>query len=200
MQHFIFGYGSLFSTESRANTANVPHAIPAVLNDYKRGWYFHDAEGYTALGITEQVRSTTNGVLVSVQKDQLPEFDMREGGYDRVLVPHNKLASGEKGVFKPEDKIWTYVVKNIQKPTQDHPIVQTYLDLTLIGCLEHGETTAREFVDTTHAWSRHWINDRRNPIFKRCLKYAPHTTLDTYLTPILGIRKDYADERCGVCN
>ena len=45
-------------------------------------------------------------------------------------------------------------------PSVDFPILQTYVDVCVSGCLEHGEAFAREFLRTTFLWSCFWLNER----------------------------------------
>jgi len=45
-------------------------------------------------------------------------------------------------------------------PSVHYPILQTYIDVCLIGCLEHGEEFTREFIKTSFKWSPHWLNER----------------------------------------
>lgn len=45
-------------------------------------------------------------------------------------------------------------------PSADYPILQTYIDVCVSGCLEHGEAFAREFIATTFLWSPFWLNER----------------------------------------
>jgi len=130
MQHFLFGYGSLFSRESRANTAHTPRAQLATLHDVARSWCFEDPEGYCALGITQQSGGEVNGVLVHVAQEQLPHFDVREAGYTRCNVSA-QFAQGEM----PEGKVrvWTYVIDEPVHACDCHPIAQTYLDVVLVA-------------------------------------------------------------------
>ena len=48
----------------------------------------------------------------------------------------------------------------LQPPSLHFPIVQTYIDVCITGCLEHGELFAREFLRTTFLWSPYWLNER----------------------------------------
>jgi hypothetical protein len=41
-----------------------------------------------------------------------------------------------------------------------YPILQTYIDVCLTGCLEHGVDFAREFIQTTFLWTPYWLNER----------------------------------------
>ena len=46
-------------------------------------------------------------------------------------------------------------------PSITHPILQTYIDVCLSGCLEYGEEFAREFIATTFLWTPYWLNERQ---------------------------------------
>ena len=46
-----------------------------------------------------------------------------------------------------------------------YPILQTYIDVCLTGCLEYGEDFAKEFILTTFGWSPFWLNER--PVARR---------------------------------
>ena len=45
-------------------------------------------------------------------------------------------------------------------PSVEFPILQSYVDVCVSGCLEHGEEFAREFIRTTFLWSPYWLNER----------------------------------------
>jgi hypothetical protein len=45
-------------------------------------------------------------------------------------------------------------------PSVHFPILQTYIDVVVSGCLEHGDAFAREFIQTTFKWSPYWLNER----------------------------------------
>lgn len=48
----------------------------------------------------------------------------------------------------------------LMPPSVDYPILQTYIDICILGCLEYGEAFASEFIQTTFLWSRYWLNER----------------------------------------
>eukprot|EP01051_Picozoa_sp_SAG22_P019494 SAG22_NODE_3619_length_1613_cov_1.747028_1_plen_306_part_00 len=48
----------------------------------------------------------------------------------------------------------------LRPPSATHPILQSYVDVCLSGCLEHGEAFAREFIETTFLWSSYFLNER----------------------------------------
>jgi hypothetical protein len=65
-------------------------------------------------------------------------------------------------------------------PSPQFPMVQSYVDICVNGCLEvegkyataAGFTT--EFIATTEAWSRYWVNDRIYP--RRPFIYVPNAS------------------------
>ena len=41
------------------------------------------------------------------------------------------------------------------------PILQSYIDICILGCLEYGEEAAKEFIQSTQGWQQAvWLNDR----------------------------------------
>ena len=162
---------------------------------FRRGWNFRSATGFTALGI---VRTTTtsnddddnnptaatrvNGVVFRITRRMLIDgFDRREVGYDRVEIPHAQLefhkplSSNQDALdIQPHEKIWVYVPQPTSLATadEDHPILQSYVDTVLQGCLEWGGTDmCHEFVVTTGDWSPYFLNDtpssRRPWLFRK---------------------------------
>jgi hypothetical protein len=78
--------------------------------------------------------------------------------------------------LKPKGKVWIYANKFKSKqalknslPSPEFPIVQSYVDICLTGCLqiqqgfpEAGDFAA-EFIQSTREWSKYWENDRAYP-------------------------------------
>ena len=50
--------------------------------------------------------------------------------------------------------------RGLLPPSVEYPILQTYVDVCLSGCLEHGDDFAREFIQTTFLWAPFWLNER----------------------------------------
>jgi len=48
----------------------------------------------------------------------------------------------------------------LNPPSFQYPILQTYVDVCITGCLEYGEEFALEFIRTTFLWSPFWLNER----------------------------------------
>jgi tetratricopeptide (TPR) repeat protein len=59
-------------------------------------------------------------------------------------------------------RIWVYVPDQTYAalPNEDHPILQTYLDICIRGCLQWGgPSLAKRFVQSTMDWSECFLND-----------------------------------------
>ena len=48
----------------------------------------------------------------------------------------------------------------LSPPSARFPILQSYVDVCISGCLEYSEDFAREFIETTFLWSPYWLNER----------------------------------------
>jgi hypothetical protein len=176
--NFIFGYGSLISSASRAETEGratlgVPVRLSAGLG-YVRAWNDRSPTGFTALGLRKvgpgESGRTINGVLYAVDAHDMAEFDAREHGYARVHVPQAALQPVSWLAVPSHGQIWTYVpaerahkhgLANLEADSA-FPILQSYLDVVVTGGLEHGPDFAAEILETTEGWSRYWLNDRRS--------------------------------------
>jgi len=131
-----------------------------------------------------------NGVLFPVSSHQdLTAFDIREVGYTRVAIPLNKLrilpqfgcssaqiraktlqsrvaSSGQlqsdgEGGGAPL-RVWIYVPdsSHTASPSVEYPILQTYVDVCIEGCLLWGgKDFAMDFLRGTSNWSEYYLND-----------------------------------------
>ena len=171
---FIFGYGSLISSASRADTEGRPvTAAPVRLSaefGYVRSWNDRSPTGFTALGVHKvaphRPGRTINGVIHPVGAADLAAFDARELGYARIEVPAGMLQPVSWLAVPQDGRIWMYLPKadghRHQGPEWAFPIVQSYVDIVVAGGLEYGVDFAAEVLETTEGWSRYWLNDRRN--------------------------------------
>ena len=173
---YIFGYGSLIEQASRMRTTpTAMYVLPAWVPGFARGWWARTgAIGFTTtfVGAIENTSSTVNGVVYAVSDEELAATDKREQGYKRVDVTDAiKILGGSK----PNGKVWIYVndFKNEEElknslPTPQVPIVQSYVDICLTGCLQIEQgfpdagNFAVEFITSTKGWSEYWENDRVN--------------------------------------
>lgn len=182
-QKYIFGYGSIIQKLSRErNIAHLCDPIPARVHGFRRSWNFRGVSiGFTCtfLGVKAHHDSTTNGVIVPIQDEEIPSLDKRELGYKRRTIDHNAIdclvASDIEKVAQSE--VMIYETDEPTAANDQFPIIQSYVDICLEGCMEvdaqlgTGNAFTEEFLKTTHEWSSHWVNDR---IFPRApFRYVP---------------------------
>ena len=169
--HFIFGFGSLINHNSRRQTnPESKDAIPVRVAPefgYIRSWNYHGTSSkLTALGVREiengEDAHSINGVIYPVNGTDMSLVDEREDGYKRVEVPWRFVESFSWPALPDPDqtKLWMYLPENPQHPNSEYPVLQTYVDVCLDGCLEYGEEFAKEFLESTFGWSQFWLNDR----------------------------------------
>jgi hypothetical protein len=170
---FILGFGSLINTASRR--ASAPEAVDAVPvrvrwapgeAGYVRTWNFQSGSAQlTALGLQPcALGCTLNGILTVVGGESLGAVDAREAGYTRVRVTGRVEALGWQRLPEEGSRFWLYANDAAAPPCPRYPIVQSYIDVCLVGCLEHGRAFAAEFVRSTEGWEgAPWLNDRVLP-------------------------------------
>lgn len=183
MVQYIFGYGSLICKSSRNKTTSSGKAYPVVIKGIQRSWSLVVPKMYlTALGATCNKNSFCNGVIFEVTKKELKEFDKREsqGDYSRIKLDKKEIKFYKTGI-KLNGEIYAYVANNPQKASKSNPLIQSYIDVVLTGCLEISLQFAKEFINTTKGWSRHWIDDRLNPRYPRAMKKIKYKKLITNL-------------------
>jgi hypothetical protein len=138
----------------------------------------NDLRGATVMGVVRKEGVECCGVLLKVNEEELAQFDIREGGYDRVRVdlgdvspapgtdhdetfPGRSKRSGksdntsEVDSDDPEIAIWIYVHQNPVKASKHFPIMQSYLDIIMRGSLSISHDFAKRLLDTTHGWWHH---------------------------------------------
>ena len=185
-----------------ATTPGVVATIAARFG-YRRQWRFRSPTGFTALGVLPSSSAEEagdgdgdgddiNGVLFRVPRTEMPNFDRREAGYARVPVPSDCLrlrpdveGATPQATFRPgpADRIWLYapLPAHAAGADENHPLLQSYVDTVLQGCLEWGgEAMAEEFILTTSGWSCWFLNDctssRRPWLFRK-----QYSTIDQLL-------------------
>ena len=205
MKNYICGYGSLIEQESRTRTTpQAVAAFPVKVKGYVRGWWARTGGvGFstTYLGcVASNAHSGfsadyLNGVIYEVSESELVATDQREQGYTRTLIS-NSAIEDYLGVLGAGDKVWIYLNKFPNNtiptdvlPSPDFPIVQSYVDICVNGCLEletlypvaKQKNFAVEFIKSTQIWSKHWANDRLYP--RRPFIYCPNaSTIDGLLS------------------
>lgn len=199
---YIFGYGSLISSESRKYTGKgyIGKAIPVILSKkagFIRKWVCKKStKGKRSfLGLEKTTKSTNiYGVLCPIFKC-IENFDKREKGYKRVKIKINSKES--RKLFKPFLKnklprepfnVYIYTVETSSPPNKKCPISQQYLDVVISGCLEYSKTFAKHFLKNTKNWNDsngevYWINNRNKKYKKKYkIKKLNYKNIDKILT------------------
>jgi len=173
-QHIV-GYGSLMQDESRKRTSpSAGAAFPVVVQGFRRGWFAKgDGVGFetTYLGAVAAPKSQFNAVVYHVKLAELKATDERESFYCRRAVDAGAITVLATGEAPPlQGQVWIYVNKpgGVAVPNERYPIVQSYVDIFVSGCLEQEEKYhlsgfARQCLTTTTDWSRYWVSDRIYP-------------------------------------
>lgn len=183
---FIIGYGSLMQEASRQRSMpKVTAAYPVEVLGYRRGWFAKGgAEGLdtTYLGVVPSAGERLNAVIFQVDAGDFTALDKREYFYCRLPVGGSHFT-----LLKPDatpeisGQVWLYVNRpeSIAVATRNFPIVESYVDIFVSGCLEQEERYglpgfAQACLATTANWSTEWINDRIYP--RRPFIHQPRAT------------------------
>lgn len=188
---FIFFYGSCISSESRSRTGLSGLCLPCTVTGFQRSWsatvdlrkenivHHPKIVGCTAVSVQAASASKCNGVIVAVPASEMPRFDEREAGYDRKRIPREALSvlatsAGGEAALPADAECWIYVAPP-GAPTAAAPVLQSYLDVMLLGCTEYGDAFAEEFLQTTSGWGAEagaFIDDRAAPGYVRASEAA----------------------------
>jgi hypothetical protein len=183
-QHFILAYGSLISSDSRAKTGETGQVWPVKLHGFERHWAVVDPDmDMSTVAIQKSENAACNGILVAVAEDQIALFDEREIGYQRSQVLPEQLTAYLDEPL-PEGTYWVYHTEEIKHPEEACPIVLSYVDVILSGCLEHGDAFALDFLALTKGWQSPLINDRPAPRYPRAQPELPTERLNRLLAPV----------------
>lgn len=183
-RHYILGYGSLISSESRAKTGETGQVWPVKLYGFERHWSVMSPElGMSSVAIVKTDDKCCNGVLVEVAEDQFPLFDQREQGYERTQVSRQQLQPYHNDAL-PEGTYWAYHTEQVTPPSSRYPIPLSYVDVILTGCFEHGDAFMTDFLSLTRGWHGPLINDRRVPIYPRAQTNIMTERLNRLLAPV----------------
>lgn len=194
LPQYVIGYGSLMQTASKNNTDRTSgENTPVMIDHYQRGWF---AQGLsvglstTYLGIIKQSDAHFNGTIFRLATpNTIKNYDKREKYYCRVLVPTTSIHSLDHHPL-PRGQFWIYETKPefIAKPSEKYPIIESYVDIFLSGCLEiekkfHLNDFSAECIKTTTDWSPYWVNDRIYP--RRPFIFEPNApSIDALLAKI----------------
>jgi hypothetical protein len=194
---YIFGYGSLIERQSRMATwPSAEFASPVVVKGVARGWFDQtDVPSWspTYLGGIADEGAECNGVIFRVTQAEFDTFAERETGYKPTKIDPSQITMLDGSSAAPNGDIWYFASTQQRFPSDEHPIVQSYVDVCLDGCLEIEATYplakqasfAERFIKTTSNWGPPWINDRIYPW--RPFVYVPRAfAIDALLQQVLG--------------
>jgi len=192
---YMVGYGSLMQSASKLSTE--PDAginLPVLVTGFQRSWNTHGVYPTTYLGVQP---SKSARMAAALYRDFLKEgrlaSDAREIDYCRVAVAPEQVEMLDASSLPSPSQIWIYVNKpdTLAAPDSEYPIVQSYVDIFITGCLELQDRVADKKVDfveacvrTTDGWSEHWVNDRLMP--RRAYHHQPRAfEIDQHLKRLL---------------
>jgi hypothetical protein len=180
---YIVGYGSLMQDDSRSRSSpQAGPAHPVEIRGYRRGWFARGRSvgfGTTYLGALPDRDGRFNAVMYRVDPAEVIATDRREASYCRAPVAAADIRPLEPYYAPATDaQAWIYLSRpqSVATPDERNPIVQSYVDLFVSGCLELEQRSglpdfSRECLSSTGGWSEHWVNDRLYP--RRPFIYQP---------------------------
>jgi len=132
-----------------------------------------------SMGIWLDQESHLNAAIYQVDAKELAATDKREISYCRASVEISDIkALANEFVPDANGQTWIYVSmpQRAATPNSRHPIVQSYVDIFVSGCLEQEQRFglaqfSQQCLSTTTDWSGHWVNDRIYP--RRPFLYQP---------------------------
>jgi hypothetical protein len=187
---YIVGYGSLMETASKQrSTPDARPNHPVMVKGYQREWNTRgDQIGFstTYLGVTIDADATMNAAIyITTNVADITATDEREAYYCRDAVAieaitmrsrcdHDAITMLDGATMLSNSQAWVYYNKpdSRKEPNARWPIVQSYVDIFINGCIElerqvidaYGNASfAEQCVLTTNGWSEHWVNDRLYP-------------------------------------
>ena len=173
-EHVIFGYGSLLSHDSRFRHSSIDTpGLAVTLSGWKRSWVTRSTpEKQTYVGAKSCSKSKMNGLLLPLQEIdedlQKREQDYRFVALDVSMIDIHDRQHEAHLTQLTAKQIWMCETLDTTPADVHHPVYQSYVDTCLVGCLEAGgESFALSFIESTHLWEVHWVNDRRNPFYPR---------------------------------
>lgn len=208
---FVVGYGSLMEEASKKRTSpNTGINHPVLVRGFRRAWNAAGSgPGYTTtyLGVDapkspeqRKVSGEPEGeplMYAAIYRDMstggIAATDARETVYCRYPVAPDQIELLDGWALPTPSQVWIYALApdgTGDVPTAQKPIVQSYVDIFLTGCLTLADQVnsqmypnldfATQCIETTDSWSTHWVNDRLYP--RRAFIYQPNASkIDTLL-------------------
>jgi hypothetical protein len=176
--------------------ASAEFASPVIVRGVARGWFDQTEVASwspTYLGGVEDPNATCNGVIFPVSAAEFARFIQREVGYKPTQVDPSRVTMLDGSASAPDGDIWYFANTSQRVATAAHPIVQSYVDVCLNGCIEieamyplaSQAAFAEQFIKTTTNWGPPWVNDRIYPW--RPFVHVPRAAaIDSLIQRVLG--------------
>lgn len=204
LPQYIIGYWSLIDEQSKRKTdPNAEESFPVSIKGYQRRWRVHgNLPGLNAtfLSIVENHSASFNGIIYKVSHpNAIKQYDKRERTYCRKQLDADQLQTYNL-TLPTEKQVWIYYAtqESNQPPSADFPIVQSYVDIFIRGCIKIEQKFkidgfAKNCITSTAQWSTHWENDRIFP--RRPSFYEPFSPqIDALLKEVLS--ETFAKIKC----
>lgn len=161
MDPYFFGYGSLVNT----STHGFANAQRATARGWRRAWRHTQLREVSFLTAVPDEMSRIDGVIASVPGADWAALDQREHAYER-LAATNQV---DHQIAHPVDiAIYAIAPDRHGAPSQDHPILMSYLETVLQGYLhQFGPEGVTGFIATTDGWDAPIRDDRSAPVYPR---------------------------------
>lgn len=193
LPQYIIGYGSLIDETSKKRTdPSAEESVPVLIKGYKRIWAGHgNLPGLNATFLSAINDRSSSFIGVGYQLSEpsnIKGYDKRERIYCREQInPDNLVFLSQSSNFSTQKQVWIYTLASAenQSASKAFPIVQSYVDVFLRGCIQIEEkykisNFAKDCIETTEGWPVYWINDRIFP--RRPSFYEPFAAqIDTLL-------------------
>jgi len=123
-------------------------------------------KGCTINGVCTPIKGAGNGESAFLPQEVLD----REVGYTPISIESSMCHCLGWQKLPEGSKVWLFVPNGpegyepghgLQEASWSHPILQTYVDICVLGCLEHSKEFAIEFITSTVGWNAPWLNDRK---------------------------------------
>lgn len=200
---FVVGYGSLMEEASKKRTSpdtGINH--PVLVRGFKRAWNAAGSgPGVTTTYLGVDAPKTPEQRKLAGESADDPEMyaavyhdksdggikatDKRESVYCRYAVAPGQIELLDGWALPTPSQVWIYALPpdgTADIPTAEKPIVQSYVDIFLTGCIALADQVnsqmhpnldfAVQCIETTDSWNRHWVNDRLYP--RRAFIYQPN--------------------------
>lgn len=164
---FFFGYGSLVNRD----THSYGHAHPARLLGWRRAWRHTPMRPVAFLTAEPDSSSTIEGLIAAVPGADWAALDLREAAYMRQPVCEHV-----EHILSPRPAVSVYTIPagRYGAPSQQHPVLLSYLDVVVRGYLrEYGAEGVARFFATTDGWDAPLLDDRASPLYPRHQRLAP---------------------------